>query len=44
MGTSQRVLDKVGFIREGVLRKYIRMKEGTVNVMFSLLSNDLDKI
>jgi RimJ/RimL family protein N-acetyltransferase len=38
---SQRVLEKVGFLREGVLRKYTFVK-GTVKdlVVFSFLSTD----
>ncbi|XP_047340385.1 uncharacterized N-acetyltransferase p20-like [Impatiens glandulifera] len=39
---SQRVLEKVGFQREGVLRKYLLFKgERRDMVMFSLLSTDL---
>ncbi|CAN0857006.1 Putative [ribosomal protein S5]-alanine N-acetyltransferase [Linum grandiflorum] len=39
---SQRVLEKVGFVREGVLRKFVVLK-GTSRdmVMFSLLSTDV---
>jgi RimJ/RimL family protein N-acetyltransferase len=38
---SQRVLEKAGFQREGVLRKYITLKGKTRDmVMFSLLSTD----
>lgn len=38
---SQRVLEKAGFQREGVLRKYIMLKgERRDMVMFSLLSTD----
>ncbi|KAJ4722490.1 Acetyltransferase (GNAT) domain protein [Melia azedarach] len=40
-GGSQRVLEKAGFKREGVLRKYIISKGSTRDmVMFSLLSTD----
>ncbi|CAN4092934.1 unnamed protein product [Withania somnifera] len=39
---SQRVLEKVGFKKEGVLRKYYLLKGKTKDiVMFSLLSTDL---
>ncbi|KAL4272839.1 hypothetical protein GQ457_13G025500 [Hibiscus cannabinus] len=38
---SQRVLEKAGFQREGVLRKYIFLKGRSRDVvMFSLLSTD----
>ncbi|CAH2050695.1 unnamed protein product [Thlaspi arvense] len=38
---SQRVLEKVGFVREGVLRKYFFQKgKARDMVMFSLLSTD----
>ncbi|GLT99620.1 hypothetical protein SLE2022_170470 [Rubroshorea leprosula] len=38
---SQRVLEKAGFTREGVLRKYVVLKGRTRDlVMFSLLSTD----
>ncbi|KAK9287666.1 hypothetical protein L1049_016103 [Liquidambar formosana] len=38
---SQRVLEKAGFLREGVLRKYMIVKERSRDlVMFSLLSTD----
>lgn len=39
---SQRVLDKVGFQREGVLRKYLYLK-GDIKymVVYSFLSSDL---
>ena len=38
---SQRVLEKAGSTREGLLRKYTRLKGVTVDVvMFSLLSSD----
>ena len=38
---SQRVLEKAGFQREGVLRKYMLLKGKTRDlVMFSLLSFD----
>ena len=38
---SQRVLEKAGFVREGVLRKYF-LQKGRVRdmVIFSLLSTD----
>ncbi|KAG2727602.1 hypothetical protein I3843_01G159500 [Carya illinoinensis] len=40
-GGSQKVLEKAGFRREGVLRKYITLKGKTRDmVMFSLLSTD----
>ncbi|KAK7280084.1 hypothetical protein RJT34_25146 [Clitoria ternatea] len=39
---SQRVLEKAGFQREGVLRKYLLMKgKARDMVMYSVLSNDL---
>jgi len=39
---SQRVLEKVGFQKEGVLRKYLFMKGKSRDmIMFSLLSTDL---
>lgn len=38
---SQRVLEKAGFRKEGVLRKYVRLKgESKDMVMFSFLSSD----
>ncbi|KAK9289176.1 hypothetical protein L1049_017650 [Liquidambar formosana] len=38
---SQRVLEKAGFLKEGVLRKYIIVKGKTIDVvMYSLLSAD----
>ncbi|KAK9933264.1 hypothetical protein M0R45_020465 [Rubus argutus] len=38
---SQRVLEKAGFQREGILRKYVVLKGRTCDrVMFSLLSTD----
>lgn len=38
---SQRVLEKVGFVREGVLRKYVIQKGRTRDmVMFSFISTD----
>lgn len=39
---SQRVLEKAGFLREGVLRKYLFVKERSIIdvVMYSLLSTD----
>jgi RimJ/RimL family protein N-acetyltransferase len=38
---SQRVLEKAGFKREGVLRKYVRLKgESRDMVMFSFLVSD----
>lgn len=40
---SQRVAEKAGFVREGVLRAYIRFADGRRDsVMFSLLPSDLD--
>lgn len=39
---SQRVAEKAGFVREGVLRSHIRFREGRRDsVMFSLLPSDL---
>ncbi|KAK6913961.1 GNAT domain [Dillenia turbinata] len=39
---SQRVLEKAGFVREGVLRKYMIMKDNCRDmVMFSLVATDL---
>nr|DAD37990.1 TPA_asm: hypothetical protein HUJ06_008631 [Nelumbo nucifera] len=39
---SQRVLEKVGFTREGILRKYLIVKGSTRDVVvYSLLSTDL---
>ncbi|KAH7522295.1 uncharacterized protein LOC107410179 [Ziziphus jujuba] len=41
---SQRVLEKAGFQREGILRKYYKMKGKTSDmVMFSLLFDDLSQ-
>jgi len=38
---SQRVLEKVGFQKEGVLRKYVYFKGKSRDmIMFSLLSTD----
>jgi RimJ/RimL family protein N-acetyltransferase len=38
---SQRVLEKLGFLREGVMRKYIFNKgKSRDTVMYSLLSTD----
>ena len=38
---SQKVLEKSGFVREGVLRKYMLLKGKTRDmVMFSRLSSD----
>ena len=40
---SQRVAEKAGFVREGVLRAYLRVSEGRRDsVLFSLLPSDLD--
>jgi len=40
---SQRVAEKVGFVREGVLRSHIRFREGRRDsVLFSLLPSDLE--
>ena len=40
---SQRVAEKAGFHREGVLRAYLRFREGRRDtVMFSLLPSDLE--
>jgi RimJ/RimL family protein N-acetyltransferase len=42
---SQRVLEKAGFQKEGVLRKYlIRKGKSRDTIMFSLLSTDVSKI
>ncbi len=39
---SQRVAEKAGFVREGVLRSHIRFREGRRDsVLFSLLPSDL---
>ncbi|KAK1284632.1 hypothetical protein QJS10_CPB21g00584 [Acorus calamus] len=39
---SQRVLEKAGFVKEGVLRKYVLLKGRTRDViMYSVLSSDL---
>ncbi|XP_020520178.1 uncharacterized protein LOC105420302 [Amborella trichopoda] len=41
---SQRVLEKVGFVRDGFLRKYERVKGRTINCMlYSFLSTDTIK-
>ena len=41
---SQRVAEKAGFHREGVLRSHLRFREGRRDtVMFSLLPSDLDE-
>ena len=38
---SQRVLEKAGFLKEGVLRKYLCINEETIDfAMYSLLSTD----
>jgi RimJ/RimL family protein N-acetyltransferase len=40
---SQRVAEKAGFVREGVLRSHTRFRDGRRDsVMFSLLPEDLD--
>lgn len=40
---SQRVAEKAGFVREGVLRSHLRFREGRRDsVLFSLLPSDLD--
>ncbi|KAG6484782.1 uncharacterized N-acetyltransferase p20-like [Zingiber officinale] len=42
---SQRVLEKAGFHREGVLRKYVMLKgESRDMVMYSFLASDLSKL
>ena len=40
---SQRVAEKAGFGREGLLRRYVRLRDGTRRdgIMFSLLPEDL---
>ena len=39
---SQRVAEKAGFTREGILRSHIRFREGRRDsVLFSLLPSDL---
>ena len=40
---SQRVAEKAGFAREGLLRRYVRLRDGTRRdaIMFSLLPGDL---
>jgi len=42
-GASQRVAEKVGFLREGVLRAHLRHPDGRIrdSVMFSLLPGEL---
>jgi len=40
---SQRVAEKAGFVREGVLRSHLRFREGRRDsILFSLLPSDLD--
>ena len=40
---SQRVAEKAGFVREGLLRRYVRSRDGTRwdGIMFSLIPEDL---